>query len=251
MSKIKRLFWDIETSPNIVTAWRTGYKLQISPDNIIQERAIICLCYKWEGQKKVHSLEWDKGDDRSLVEAFVPVLNEADELVAHNGDKFDLKWYNTRHLFHKLPPIPEAKTVDTLAIARRRFYLNSNRLDYIAKLLGMDGKHDTSYSMWHDILLKDCPKSMKRMVSYCKQDVALLEKVYAALSQYHNPKSHAGVHDGLDKWSCAHCGSADVIKNKKRITARGTVQHGMQCKDCGRYYTISDKAFRDYCAAKA
>jgi len=250
MSKgIKRLFWDLETSPNIGMFWRSGYKLAIPYDNILQERAIICVCYKWEGAKKVHSIEWDKGDDARLVKEFAPIMEEADELVAHNGDKFDLKWYNTRHLLHGLPPIPIAKTVDTLVIARRRFYFNSNRLNYIAQFLGLDSKHDTEFGMWRDILLRNCPKAMKRMVSYCKKDVELLEQVYHKLAPYHNPKSHVGVMTGNEKWTCPHCGSPNVHCSKTKTTARGTIQRQMQCKDCGRYFTISDTAYRDYLLA--
>ena len=43
MHNIKRLFFDIETSPNIGYFWRAGYKLNIGADNIIEERKIICI----------------------------------------------------------------------------------------------------------------------------------------------------------------------------------------------------------------
>ena len=49
-----RLFFDIETSPNIGFFWQSGYKLQVPYTNIIKERAIICICYKWENDKKVN-----------------------------------------------------------------------------------------------------------------------------------------------------------------------------------------------------
>ena len=58
MKKIKRLFFDIETSPNIGLFWTSGYKLNISHDSIIKERAIICICYKWAGDDKIYSLQW-------------------------------------------------------------------------------------------------------------------------------------------------------------------------------------------------
>ena len=51
--KPKRLFYDIETSYNIVKAWRAGYNLTITPEDIIHERAIISICYKWEGEEDV------------------------------------------------------------------------------------------------------------------------------------------------------------------------------------------------------
>lgn len=253
---MRRLFWDIETSENVVPAFSAGYRKTINASDIIHERAIICICYKWEGESTVHSLEWTPnkgawgGCDREMLIEFSKVVEEADELVAHNGDKFDMKWFNTRHLFHKLPPVPESKTVDTLVIARRRFYFNSNRLDYIAKYLGLDGKTKTEKDWWTQILFFHCRKSMKKMVRYCKKDVQLLEQVYHRLSPYHKPKTHVGVQGGSDKWSCPRCGSEEVSKSKTRITASGTVQHQMKCGKCGGYHTISDKAHRDYKEAK-
>jgi hypothetical protein len=243
--KVRRIIWDIETSPNIGFFWRPGYKLQISHDNIIHERAIICICYKWEGQKKVHHLEWDKGCDKALVKKFMKVAAEADELVAHNGDRFDLKWFNGRVLMHGLKPMPTAKTVDTLKIAKKHFALNSNRLDYIGQILLGHGKLETSYGMWKDIVLKNCPKAMAKMVKYCKMDVTMLEEVYQKLMPFEVPKSHAGVMDGNEKWTCPWTGSEDVTYNRLKTTSRGTKQRQMKSPN-GGYYIINDGAYKDF-----
>src|SRR4029078_6764055 len=115
----KRLIFDIETSPNIGMFWSAGYKQNIDYSNIIKERAIICICFKWEGQKKVHALTWDENqDDKAMLETFIEIANEADELVGHNGDKFDLAWIRTRCLFHVIQMFPKYITVDTLKISR-------------------------------------------------------------------------------------------------------------------------------------
>lgn len=82
--KPKRLFYDIETSYNIVKSWRVGYNLNINPEDIIQERAIISVVYKWEGEDDVTVLTWKKGCDKKLIKKFVKVMAEADELVGHN-----------------------------------------------------------------------------------------------------------------------------------------------------------------------
>lgn len=248
-SSIRRLFWDIETSPNMVFSWRCGGKIFIGPDSIIKERAIICVCYKWEGSKKVHHLTWNNGDDKELVKAFAPVIEEADELVAHNGDKFDLRWFNGRCLIHGMDPIPQVKTVDTLKIARKHFYLNSNRLDYISKLLFGNGKTNTDFDLWKNIVLNNDEKAMKKMVKYCKNDVIILEKVWDKLRDYAAPATHAAVVESgnpADRWMCAHCGSDNVIKSKTRITAKGDRQHQMKCNDCGRYYSIANSVFNWY-----
>ena len=82
--KPKRLFYDIETSYNIVKSWRIGFNINLNMEDIIQERAIITIAYKWEGEEDVTVLSWDKGCDKKIIEDFVKVMAEADELVGHN-----------------------------------------------------------------------------------------------------------------------------------------------------------------------
>lgn len=243
---MRRLIWDIETSPNIGFFWEAGWKKTIPAENIIHERAIICICYKWEGEKKVYSLEWDNGCDKEIIKTFLEVAKQADELVAHNGDRFDIKWLNTRSLYHCLDPTPIWKTVDTLVIARRRFNFNSNRLDYLGNYLLGHGKTNTEYGMWVDIALNNCETAMRKMVKYCKDDVLLLEKVWNKLAPFHAPKSHVGVMQGKEKWSCSRCGSENVNREKERISARGTVSVQMKCKECHCYYQISLKSAMEY-----
>lgn len=249
--KVRRLFWDIETSPNVVLSWRIGYKININHDNLLKERAIICIGYKWEGEKEVHVLHWDKDqNDKVMLEQFLLVAADADEMVAHNGDSFDLPWFKTRCLFHGLPTIPDYKTVDTLQWARRKFYFNSNRMDYIAKFLGMGGKIHTEFDLWKDIVLKSCPVAMGKMCAYCKKDVVLLEQVWKRLSQVVPQKTHAGVLAGGEKWTCPRDGSTNVQVTKTKVTANGTVQYQMRCRDCGGYYSIGSRAHDQYLADK-
>lgn len=245
--KLKRLFLDLETAPLVALTWRIGYKIQISHDNIIKERAIICAGYKWAGEKKVYCPTWDRDqNDRSMLESLIPVLNQADEIVMHNGDRFDMPWVKTRCLFHRLPTFPDYKTIDTLQWAKRKFLFSSNRLDYIAKFLGMEGKIKTEFGLWKDIVLRHDDAALAKMVRYCKNDVVQLEKVYDELAAVVSHKTHAGVIEGLDNWSCPHCASTNVYGNGTRISASGTKYHRMQCKDCGRWYRINNVAHGRY-----
>jgi len=248
--KPRRLFWDIETSPNVVYAWRTGYKLNINHRSIVKERAIICISYKWEGNSEVHTLSWNKGCDKKLLKKFLKVAKRADELIAHNGDRFDIKWFNTRCMKHGLEGTGDWKTVDTLKIAKSKFYLNSNSLEYLGQFLFGEGKHDHGgFDTWVEIM-NGCPLAMQLMTKYCEQDVILLERVYNKLAPYAPPKTHIGVLNGEDKWSCPYTGSINVVKSKTRTTARGTVQHQMYSKEAKAYYTISDLAYREYKMAR-
>ncbi len=109
--RIKRLYIDLETSPNIVYSWSIGYNLTLSHDNLIKERAIICACWKWEGESTVHHLSWNKGDDRELVLKFAEILDQADEIIGHNGDKYDLKFFRARCILHNITSLPEFKII--------------------------------------------------------------------------------------------------------------------------------------------
>lgn len=243
--KLSRLFWDLEVSPNVLFSWRIGRKVSLIPDNIITERAIICVCYKWEHEKEIHSLTWDKNQsDKTLVKKLVKIVQSADEIVAQNGDRFDVPWLRTRFLYHGGIALPRLKTADTFQWSKRNFYFNSNKLDYIADFLGIGRKLHTDYNLWKSIILHKDAKALARMVEYCKQDVVLLEKVWKRLSMTVQPKTHAAVLSGDgDSWACPRCESKNVRVAQTRVTASGTVQKQMVCSKCGGFHTINLKAY--------
>jgi len=233
----KRLFLDIETSPNTVLSWRVGGKVYLDHENILTERAIIMVGWKWEHQSRVNVWTWNDGDDASLLKAILPILDEADEIVAHNGNHFDLPWIRTRCLFHGIPCNWDYRSLDTLAEARRRLYLNSNKLDYISRYVGRQGKIKTDFDLWKRVLDGQY-NALQEMIRYCRQDVLELEQVFQKLAPYIAARTHRGVAEGGSKWQCPHCGSAQVLVNKTRTTAFGIQRKVMKCRKCTRYYTI-------------
>lgn len=242
--RLKRLYFDLETSPNVVFSWNVGYKLNISYENIIQERAIICACYKWEGESEVKHLVWNKGDDSELIYQLYDVLMEADEIVGHNGDNYDIKWFRTRCLYHGILNMPDIKSIDTLKLSRKSFRFNSNRLDYIGQFLKLGKKMDTGgFSLWTDIIVNNNEESLNKMVDYCKQDVILLEKVYNKLSGYSTPKTHVGVLLGKSKCSCPKCGSEHTHSKGNIVSALGTIKKKMVCVNCNTYFRVSKTAY--------
>lgn len=241
-TKRKRLYFDIETSANIGFFWQSGFKLSIGPQNIIKERAIICICYKWEDDKETHALTWDsKQSDKKMLQAFIKIMNEADEIVGHNGDKFDIAWVRTRCLFHDIDMFPNYVTIDTLKVARSKFKFNSNKLNYIAGFLGIGYKIKTDFDLWKDIALKNDAKALDKMVKYCKMDVILLEKVHKKLSVHIPHKTHYGVVFGGDRGSCPGCGSDDLYIHRHRISASGLKKIQYQCKTCHKFHQKTDK----------
>lgn len=238
----KRLFFDIEVSPNIGFFWQAGFKKNISPDDIIKERAIICICYKWEDDEEVQWLTWDaKQNDKAMLNSFIKVANTADEIVGHNGDKFDLAWIRTRCLYHKIQMFPKYVTIDTLKVSRSMFKFNSNKLDYIAKYLKVGEKSETNYAMWTDIVLNKDKKQLDKMVDYCINDVVILESVYKAMSSHIAPKTHFGMIFGSSKHECPECGSDDLKKDGVTYLASGLVKQRYYCRTCNKYSTGNEK----------
>jgi len=230
----KRLFFDIEVSPNIGFFWQPGYNITIDYGNIIKERAVICACYKWEHKDKVYSLAWDdKQNDKHLLSTLVSVMNEADEIVAHNGDRFDESWIRTRCLFHNIPMPPSYVSIDTLKVARGKFKFNSNRLDYIGQFLGVGAKKSTGgFDLWRAITLDNNKRALKDMIEYCKNDVVLLQSIFEKMNPYIPAKSRLS----SDLGECPECGSDKLMKNGTRITASGIRKHKIQCGSCGKWH---------------
>lgn len=234
----KRLFFDIEVSPNIVFSWNVGYEVNLGYQNIIKERAVICICYKYEGNPKVYSLSWNKGDDKEMLKKFAVILNTADEVIGHNGDKFDIKWVRTRCVYHGISITPYIKSIDTLKESRGKFKFNSNKLDYIAQFLGLGKKLETNYDLWKDIVLKNSKKALNTMVTYCKQDVLLLEQVFQKINSYIPVKTNAASQFSRSAITCPECLCEETVINKHRISAAGTRTTVLQCKGCHKYFSI-------------
>lgn len=235
MAPRKRLFFDIETSPNIGFFWESGHEISVDSHNIIAERKIICIGYKWAGEKAVRCPTWDsRQNDRRLLEEFVPVFNAADEVIAHNGDRFDIPWVRTRCLIHGIDMVPNPASIDTLKAARGRFNFNSNRLDYIAKYLGLGGKLPTGFDLWKRVVLNKDGAALSKMVRYCKRDVVLLEKVWDKINIYLPAKTHIG----RERSDCPECGSARTVISRHKVTAAGFKQTQLRCKDCGKFHSV-------------
>ena len=240
-TKRKRLFFDIETSPGVYWAWRPGFNINLSYKNLIKEPAVICVSWKWEGQKKIHHTTWDKNQcDKALLKKFIPVMLEADEVCGHNSDNFDIKWLRTRCLKHEIPMPPTFVSLDTWKQAKTYFNFNSNSLDYITKFLGLRGKRETGGSkLWVEITFNKCKKSMAKMVAYCDQDVDQQSQVFARFMPYVPVRSHFGSSTS----TCPECGSGHVTIKSYPITAAGHKKVQFQCQECGKYHSMARSRF--------
>jgi len=234
--KPKILLIDIETFPNLITSWGLmvpgGY---LSPENIVRERSIICVSYKWLGEKKVYSLCVDAGtpfSDFGLVGTLVDILHEADAVVAHNGDRFDLPWIRTRAIYHGYRPTPPIIQIDTKKLAKKRFNFNSNKLEYLANFLGLGAKIKTDFTLWKECMNGD-KKALETMTKYCQHDVELLEKVYLLLAPYVPTTINRRLF--VERPVCPTCES-DLVQCRGFAYLKVRKYQRYWCMDCGHWF---------------
>ena len=235
----KVLFFDIETAPNLAYVWGQWEQ------NVIQHKRewyVLCISYKWEGERGAHTVglvdfpevyEKDHEDDIEVMKTLHSLLDEADIVIGHNGDRFDIRKSNARFLLHGMQPPSPYQTIDTLKVARKYFMFNSNKLGDLGEHLGLGNKESTGgFETWAGCMRGD-EKAWKRMLKYAKQDTVLLEKVYMAMRPWMtNHPNRANFVNGDQ--ACPTCGSSNLNSNGIRRTSAALYRR-LQCRDCGAW----------------
>lgn len=217
-------------------AWRLGDQIW-SPEFIIQDWAVLSYSYKWlftptSVSKALTPKEAIAYDDKRLIKEVHDIFNEADVIIAHNGDKFDLPKMNTRFLYHGLPPTSPYLTIDTRATAKKAFGFTSNKLAYLAKYLGLNPKMETDFALWRDCVKGD-PKAIEYMRKYNEQDIFTLEDVYVCLRPWiRHPNFGLFMSLGDRAEVCPRCGSDHIEWGDKYTTPAG-VFDSFRCNNCG------------------
>lgn len=241
MNSAKILFWDIETTHNIVATFPV-FKANINYKCVIQDWYIISAAWKWMGKKTIHNVtildnpkrfKRDYSDDYHVVKELHTILMEADAIIGHNGDAFDIKKFNTRAIFHGLSPLPDIIQIDTLKMARSKFKFTFNKLDYLAKFLGVGNKIKTDIDLWLECLDGD-EVAIRRMGRYNKVDVKILEAVYNRLAPWCASKLNLNLFTkGI---VCPKCGSAHLQWRGTRKTLTREYRR-FQC-ECGKWGSL-------------
>jgi hypothetical protein len=235
-SKPIKLIYDIETAPCLVTVWGLKQDGYISPGNIERDKYIICASWKEHAKAKTYKAcvtSKHPQDDKKVVQALHSALSNADEIIHHNGDSFDLPTLRDRAIYHGLGPLPPVVQTDTKKIAKSLFRFTSNSLDYLGKYLGVGNKIKTDYDLWKECV-KGNQKALNYMQDYNVQDVLLLERVYNKLVAWAPAKLNHNLFTAED--GCPSCSSLDIQKRGVSYTRTGVKQRYV-CKECGHWST--------------
>lgn len=238
----KILIFDLETAPMLNWNWSRWQDSVPSP-MVEQEGFTLTWSAKWLNESKVMH-DWicryrapedkwyNQKDEREIIISLSRLLDEADIVIGHNVDKFDVRKFNTSCILLGLRPPSPFVTIDTLKVARKHFKFSSNRLDELGKFLECGRKVETGgFKLWRACMEGDV-ESFEKMVKYCDQDILLNEEVYHKLMPYiknHPNVAIFGEHDGE---VCTRCGSEDLHWTGQQMATKVGLYEKFYCNNC-------------------
>lgn len=228
----KILLLDIETAPHRVYAWGL-WKQDIQIDRIIEPGFTMCMAAKWYGKKKVYFMNFMQEPD--AVQQAYDLLLEADMVIHYNGTRFDIPRLHTEFIKAGLAPLPKIPQIDLLLTVRKEFGFPSNKLDYVAKALGLEGKvQHKGFELWRECMQGD-EKAWNQMRKYNVQDVRMMEPLYERIRPWIRNHPNLALFVDADDPTCANCASTKLQKRGMQRTRTRTYQR-YQCQDCGAWH---------------
>lgn len=257
MLKPRVLIYDIETSP--ITAYLWGVGKYDRPIEIIEDYQILSVAWHWLGDNNARGNpivsvvgQDDFGDyipgvnnDTNVVEYIHGLYDEADIVIAHNGNSFDQKKSQARMMLRGMAPPSPYKQIDTYRIAKKYAAFNVNRLGGLAEAFGVAQKGSPGgFETWKGCLAGD-PKAWAKMKRYNRQDIPPLVGIYKKfLPWIENHPSMSVI--GNKPNACPKCFSTKGMQSRGLTapTKTGRKQR-FQCTDCwgwsqGRITTKSE-----------
>jgi hypothetical protein len=190
------------------------------------------------------------GNEKQLLQKFVKAYNSCDESVAHYGDKFDIRFLNSRLATHNLPRLKPIKLIDTWKLLKKNFILNTNKLDSAIKFFNCPyGKPSLDWSIWRKVSLGE-KKAHEILRNRCKYDVLSLAWLYHnKLSVYATTTVNKSLaHDKvtvedlyikkqLSQAVCPNCGKTGELKREGYSYTKTAIKLQLSCKHCHKWPT--------------
>jgi len=210
----KILLFDIETALMEVYVWGL-YKQRIPHTNIIKDKDgsekswfVLSWAAKWLFDDNVQSdivtpSESRSRNDKRILKSIWKLLDEAEIVIGHNLDRFDIRKLNARFIDNDINPPSPFRSIDTLKVARKEFAFVSYKQDFLTKHFELENKLKTEFQLWVDCMQGDQAR-LDEMAKYNRHDVMGLEQVYLKLRPY--IKNHPNLGVLVDMDVCPNCG---------------------------------------------
>jgi hypothetical protein len=172
-------------------------------------------------------------DDDRISRSLWQVMDDADIVIGHNINGFDIKKMNFRFLVNGLLPPKPSQAIDTLEVCKKTFGADSNKQEFIAMMLLNDHKLKTDFELW-----KACDhgdeKALAQMSKYNQYDVTLLEEIYLIIRPWIKNHPNLGLYTDEHQEVCNMCGSINIIEDGSYYTPANRFGSRL-CGSCGAY----------------
>lgn len=229
---MKVVLFDIESAPNTCYTWGLHNQF-VAVNQIKSPQRVISWAAKVYGNKKMHYAdETQQGGHKAMVKQLHALLSDADAVVSYNGVGFDNKMMNSEFVKYGLTRLAPTKQLDLLKVVKKNFRYPSNKLEFVAKALGIGSKvKHQGFDLWVGCMEGD-PACWKKLQEYNKGDVLLLERLYVKLLPWiTGHPSHSVMSESR---CCPECGSTHLQSRGPRFTKVGKFQR-FQCLPLGHW----------------
>lgn len=235
----KLLYFDIETAPLLAYTWG-AFDRYIKPDDIVEDWFVLGWAAKWVCTSYMYSYvcrpsEARKCNDKRILKPLWDLFNQADIIIGHNSDNFDIKRMNWRWMVSGFTPPKPYKTVDTLKELRKVAAPTSRSLDYVTKQLSLNGK------MRHRPgLFQECKEgkgdALRELREYNEIDVLEGESLYLNIRPWMKTHPNMGLYyEGTDE-RCRNCGSVDLDYDSEHTVKTSVNEYVCwTCVTCGAH----------------
>lgn len=223
---------DIETAPNVAHVYGL-FNQNISLAQLRETSSVLALTGKWyDREDPLFWSDYHDGHAEMIFRAH-SMIDAADVVVHYNGRKFDIPHLYREFLLANMKPPSPVQQVDLLEVVRGQFNFASNKLDHVARQLGLGGKVSHSgHELWVKCMAGD-PEAWEKMKEYNIGDVILTEQLYDRLKPWIKGHPHAGLYAG-DESMCPNCGGTNLVREGFSLTHLSKFQR-YRCADCGKW----------------
>lgn len=228
------LITDVETAPALAWVWRF-WKENVAPKQVVDNPYLLSWAAKWLDDDSIFYQDKSNQSEKSMLMGLHKLLDEADIVVAHNAQKFDIPTINARFLANGLAPPSPYKVVDTLIVAKKEFRFPSNSLEYLANALELNikkGGHKKfpGFVLWLEVM-RNNPEAWEEMRLYNVDDILVLEELYKKFLPYIRNHPNVGNFDDATDVVCPKCGGHHVQYRGYAHTAVSKYRR-FQCLSC-------------------
>jgi DNA polymerase elongation subunit (family B) len=234
----KILVFDIECTGMILESYGL-YNQNHSHKDIIEDWSLLSFAAWFTDEEDITYADNrenpDYRDDKQLVTKLHDLISQADWIVGHNSDKFDLKKFNTKAEKYELPPRPDPVQYDTLKMLKARYALPSNSLDYAAKYFDLKERKSGHGKFPGKMLFDECkkgnPEAWIELEAYNKQDVRVTWELFQRLAKH---DKRINLTSFYQKQTCI-CGNQSFFKNGIKYS-RNAAHQIWRCHQCSKCF---------------